>query len=152
MRVALLAVLVAAPAFAQPVAPEATCTYTDCAIRLEQGYFGTEKILTGPPEQEIRLGSVGLLGGGLVSAVEQVPVALDHAETAQRRTLFAALAVAAGVAAMAYGVDGLYEGGDRLPIYLAGSGLVIAGSVLTVSARRERARAVWEYNRAVAGE
>ena len=158
MRVLALALLAAASAPLVAAQPVAGCTFTDCAIRLEVGAFGSAQILTGPPERAVRLGSTGLVGGGLVDAVDAVPAARERAATG-RRSLTAGLVVGvAGVAALIAGSAVLADrsrgldtvGTTETVLYIGGLGLTTAATVLTGRGRREQDRAVWEYNRAVA--
>ena len=154
MRLAVLLAVAAsaAPLAAQPVAA-GPCAYAECAIRVEPGVFGSPAIVQGAPGQEVRVGTLGLFGGGLVDVVADVPLALEHARAARRSTVGAAVAAVAGVAALALAVDDLYgdPSGGEVALLVGGFGLSLASGLLTVQAQREQARAVWEYNRVVAG-
>ena len=145
----------AAPALAQPVAPGRACTFDECAIRVEPSFFSGAVILQGPPGREARLGSVGLFGGGLADVVEGVPLALDHAEAAQRSTIGAAVTALGSVLVLSVVTSRLYDdvpSGSDTALLAGGLGLSIASGVLTLQAARRQSRAVWEYNRAVAGQ
>lgn len=165
MRLALvlLALATSAPlAAAQPTAdraaPTVACAYDECAIRLEQGFFGTPTILVGPPGAERRLGSAGALGGGLVDAVGAVPAAREHADASRRDLtkglvfgIAGAAALLAGIAVTDSRISNLEDTGTTEVVLLAGGlGLAVTSTVFALRGRREQSRAVWAYNRAVA--
>ena len=139
----------AAPVAAQPVAP---CAYAECALRIEPRIFGATEIVRGTVEAGDPVGPVGWFGGGLVDAVQGAPLAVAFAESSQAKTRNSFFAVLGATALYAYALSadpGLQ--GDATPVYLVGSlGLSVASGVFQVSARRDQARAVWEYNRTLA--
>ena len=147
----LLVAAAMAPALAQPVT---SCTYTECGIRIEDSVFSSGAILQGPPGAEVRVGSLGLFGGGLEDVVADVPPALDHARAARRSTVGAAVLSVTAAVALAFAFDDFYEepSGTDVALLAGGLGLSTAGVVLGLQAQRRQSRAVWEYNRAVAGE
>ena len=152
--VLLVAAAGAAPALAQPVAPSSACTYAACAIRVEPSLFSSGSILKGPPGQEVEVGSLGLFGGGLADVVEGVPPALDHAQAARRSTVGAAVTAIAGTVLLSVAVSQSFDeaSAENTALFVGGFGLSLASGVLTLRAQRRQSRAVWEYNRAVAGE
>ncbi len=154
MRLASVLLIVAASAAAalgQPVVP---CTYAECGIRIEAAIFSSGAILQGPPGAEVRVGNLGLFGGGLEDVVADVPLALDHARAARRSTVGAAIVSVAAAVALVLATDDVYEepSGTDVALLAGGLGLSTAGIVLGLQAQRRQSRAVWEYNRALAGE
>ncbi len=161
----LLLLLVAAPltfaasgeAAAQPVTPQAACSYSDCAIRIEPAFFLGPEIVQGEPGNEIVVGRVGALMGGLEEVVASSPGALEHAGSARRARLGSLVSIVAGAAVSTYvfarAIDNDFSNSASVnAAYYGGIGLVIVGGVLELKAQREQSRAVWEYNRTVAGE
>ena len=159
MRALLAALVLSVPLAAQPVVPETVpCSYDTCAIRVEPSFFGSPRIVRGEPGAEETLGGTGLFGGGLVSAVSDVPAAQDHALAAQRAQIGSAVASVVGLGAYVYAAAAAIDvgsNGDLDPAYstamVAGTVAVVVGGLLQLRAQREQSRAVWEYNRATVG-
>jgi len=154
MRWLSLALLfAAAPAFAQPVAPDAPCSYAECAIRIEPGFLGTD-IVRGPVGAETVLGGVGLFLSDLSEIVADVPEAQAFADQQQRLRGGSLLLIVGGALLTSAAFSISTEMGEEagLGASLAGFGLILYGSSLAVSAQRAQARAVWEYNRSLAEE
>lgn len=151
LAVLLVAAAPMAPALAQPVAP---CTYADCAIRIEPALFSRGDIVQGRPGAGVRVGRLGLFGGGLEDVVADVPAALEHARAARRSTVGAAVTSVAATVAYLVATDALYDepSGADVALLAGGIGLSVAGVVFGLQAQRRQSRAVWEYNRAVAGD
>ena len=147
----LLLLLLAAPLAAQPVTPEASCSYTDCALRVELGFIVGPELVRGEPGNEVVVGRVGVLMDGLGDAVAASPQALGHAGSARRARIGALAATIAGSALALYSAVEIDDGGsDRyLAYFYTGLALGVAGGVLERRAQLELSRAVWEYNRTV---
>lgn len=156
MRLVLLALLAVAPVFAQPVTPDVPCRYSDCAIRVEPAFFFGPEIVQGAPGQEIVVGRVGALVGGLEDVVRTSPAALEHAGAARRSRIASLTALVAGGVLVAVGVSQAYSDSiDRRQFdvfYFGGLGLGVVGGVFELKSQREQSRAVWEYNRSLVGE
>ncbi|WP_420457403.1 hypothetical protein [Rubrivirga sp.] len=149
-RLLLLALLVSAPAVAQPVA-DAACSYADCALRIERGYFSTQ-IVRGSVEAPETVSRLSLFGGTLADAVAGSPLALDHAEQSRADLRGGFLMGLAGVALYVAAIvpnDELSDG-VRTGFLTSGIGLSIGSGVLLARGQRGQARAVWEYNRTFA--
>ena len=91
----LLLLLVAAPLAAQPVTPQAGCSYRDCAVRIEPAFFLGPEVVQGEPGNEV-VGRVGALLGGLEDVVGTSPSALEHVGSARRARIGALAAFIAG--------------------------------------------------------
>ncbi len=153
----LTTVILSAPASAQ--APTVTaarsslgpCSYETCALRLDRAIFGGRKIIIG---LDAVSSPFGLAGGGLVSAVGQVPGALEEAQSGRRNAIKSAILGLLGSLAIVYSVQGT-QGIDPLEWndaqvfggLIAGSVGVVAGVVQATYAERHFSRAVWLYNR-----
>ena len=160
----LLSLLVAAPltfvvsgeVAAQPVTPQAACSYSDCAIRVEPGFFLGPEIVQGEPSGEVVLGRVGWLVGGLEEAVSASPTALEHTASARRARIGSLVAFTAGTALTTYAlgrIDGASVNPDQYLVYFySGLAVSVVGAVFELKSQREQSRAVWEYNRTLAGE
>jgi hypothetical protein len=130
------------------------CSYETCAIRLERTFFSGRKINVGL--ESVSSSSMGLVGGGLVNAVNRVPLALDEAQRGRRNTVKAVIAGAIGTLALYYSIQGT-RGIDPLQwddsrvfgCLIVGSAAAMTGLVQTVYAERHFSRAVWLYNREI---
>ncbi len=126
------------------------CTYETCAIRRERTMFGASVIVTG------RIGAatpMGLLGGGLVLAVDRVPGALAEAQKGRRNAIIAAIAGVVGGIAMTLALQNAFRDdilaasdGQLYGSLLVGVGATAVYGVNSVRADRHFSRAVWLYN------
>ncbi len=130
------------------------CSYETCAIRLERTFFSGRKISIGL--EAVTSSQMGLVGGGLVNAVNRVPMALNEAQQGRRNALRAVVAGAIGTLALYYSIQGT-RGIDPLDWddsrvfggLILGSAASVTGLVQTVYAERHFSRAVWLYNREI---
>jgi hypothetical protein len=126
------------------------CTYETCALRRERTMFGGSSIVTG------RVGAatpMGLLGGGLVLAVERVPGALVEAQQGRRNAIIAAIAGVVGGLAISLALQNALRDdilaasdGQFYGSILVGVGATAVFGVNSVRADRHFSRAVWLYN------
>jgi hypothetical protein len=130
------------------------CSYETCAIRLERTFFSGRKINVGL--ESVSSSPMGLVGGGLVNAVNRVPLALDEAQKGRRNTIKAVIAGAIGTLAVYYsfqstrGIDPLeWDDSKVFGSLIVGSAAAMTGLVQSVYAERHFSRAVWMYNREI---
>jgi hypothetical protein len=148
------ALLAAAPALraqaAQP--PLASCSYAECALRVEPGrlFFGSPELLRGAAGQ--RVARFGVRGPDLQRIVAGSDSAVAHARTFrphQRRAGLAALVGSlAGAAAVVVGIN---DGNDGAVLALS-VGAAALGAYAGYEARlaaRELSRSLWWYNGAL---
>ncbi len=127
------------------------CAYDVCALRIEPAFFGSRKLVVGL--DGVRT-DFGMLGGGLIGAVDPVPAALAEARQGRRKNIVAAVAgivAAAGIivslnSATSTGFDGTNDGQLFGALAVGAVGTVVA-VVQQVGAERHYSRAVWLYNR-----
>ena len=140
--------LSALPVGAQTAPMEAPCPYSECAIRIEQRFFGGLRIVRGVPGDEVEAGSVGWLSGRLADYVAASPDALAHARSARGYQIGSLASAVAGGIAIGVSVAHLDPDDPTIDLlYVAGVGLALVSGVLQLNAQRQQARAVWEYNR-----
>ncbi len=127
------------------------CSYESCAIRLDRSYFGGRKVMIGLDGVE---NAMGIAGGGLVNAVDRVPLALAEAQSGRRNAIKAQVFGVVGALALAYslqrvnGTDPLaWNSGEVFGSLAVGSAAAIGGFVQSMYAERHFSRAVWLYNR-----
>lgn len=131
-----------------------SCTYETCAIRRERAMFGGSRVVTG---RDGAWTSAGVLGGGLIFAVERVPAALAEAQHGRRDAIVAAVAGVIGTLALsaslqaATSADILTASDTQLwgGLLVGAAGLGVL-SVKAASADNHFSRAVWLYNRELA--
>lgn len=130
------------------------CSYETCAIRLERTFFSGRRINVGL--ESVSSSQMGVTGGGLVNAVNRVPLALDEAQKGRRNTIKAVIAGAIGTFAVYYsfqgtrGIDPLAWDDSRVfGGLIVGSAAAMTGLVQSVYAERHFSRAVWLYNREI---
>lgn len=151
MRWLPLFALLVSSAAAQPVATNAPCSYVDCALRIERGYFSTQ-IVRGPVEAPETVSRLSLFGGTLADAVAASPLALDYAERANSDLRNGFLVALAGAVLYVAAVVPETEWSDsaRGAFAVGGLALSLGSGVLIARGQRGQSRAVWEYNRTVA--
>lgn len=151
MRLLLLLLVTATAAVAQPVAERAPCTYADCAIRIEPGFWST-RIVSGPVGEEAVLGRTGVFGSDLEAIVAENPVAAEHARRRTTRRVQGFALAASGFALYLVGTGLQIDGreGEALAAQVGALGLFLGSALLTLDSERAEARAVWEYNRSLA--
>lgn len=130
------------------------CSYETCAIRLERTFFSGRKINVGL--ESVSSSPMGLVGGGLVNAVNRVPLALDEAQKGRRNTIKAVVAGVISTAAVYYAVQGTinvdpldWNDGRVFGSLLVGTASAMTTLVQSVYAERHFSRAVWLYNREI---
>lgn len=159
---AILAFAIATLTFRSPVVGQgptvsaarsalSTCPYELCALRVEPGFFGSRKLVTG--EDGVRT-NFGLLGDGLISVVNGVPAALAEAQRGRRNSIMSNIAgvvsgiglVAALNASVGANIDKVSDG----HFFAACAVGAVAGVTATtqfVFAQRHFSRSIWLYNR-----
>jgi hypothetical protein len=158
--VRILAVLLAAGASAlaatplhaqralQP--PLATCSYDECALRVEPGgFFGAPTVVRGAGGD--RVAGFGRLGPDLTRIVAGADSATAHARVfrpRQRRAGVAGL-LAGACTATAVALDAASDANDPAPFTIAAGVLGVYAGFEARRAARELARAVWWYNQAI---
>lgn len=128
------------------------CSYETCAIRLDRSFFGGRRVSVGLDAVH---SPMGVLGNGLVIAVQGVPLAVQEAGQGRRNAIKAAISGLIGGLLVAYSLEGAR--GDPLAwndaqvfggLIVGGAAIVVAGQQ-SIYADRHFSRAVWLYNREV---
>ena len=96
---------------------------------------------------------MGILGGGLIIAVDRVPSALTEAQLGHRNALVSTIAVIAASLAVTVALNSLngssidhIGGGQFYGAFAAGTVGAITSGVQRVYAERHFSRSVWLYN------
>ena len=128
------------------------CTYETCALRIDRSLFG-RKVAVG---LDAFSSPMGVIGGGLVNAVDRVPLAREEAQKGRRNMIKAAVLGAIGSFAILYSVQGTrgidpleWSNGRVFGSLIVGSAATITGAMQAVYAERHFSRAVWLYNREI---
>ena len=128
------------------------CSYETCAIRLDRSFFGGRRVNVG---LDAVSSPMGVLGNGLVIAVQGVPLAVQEAGQGRRNAIKAAISGLIGSLVVTYALQGAR--GDPLEwndaqvfggLVVGAAALVVAGQQ-SIYAERHFSRAVWLYNREV---
>ena len=128
-----------------------TCPYELCALRVEPGFFGGRKLVSG--EDGVRT-NFGLVGDGLIGIVNGVPAALSEAKLGRRNSVKSTIAgvvaglglVAALNATVGANIDKVSDG----RFFAACAVGAVAGVTATtqfVFAQRHFSRSIWLYTR-----
>jgi hypothetical protein len=150
MRCAVVPSLLLACAALQPeparaqAAPDTTCTYSRCALRVDYGFFSTRLVRGSTGDRVARLGWFG--GGVDVLLAASDSAAFYARQYRTRRKTADALGVATGallLVGLTSGED-FYEGG---PFVLAALTLELVSLPFVFGIRRSLDRSVWWYNR-----
>lgn len=126
------------------------CTYDTCAIRLDRAFFGGRRVHVG---LDALSSPMGIVGGGLVLAVDAVPLAVEEATMGRRNAIRAAVAGLIGGLALTYSLQGTrgdplgWNNGQVFGGLLLGGVAIVAAGQQSIHAERHFSRAVWHYNR-----
>jgi hypothetical protein len=150
MKPALLTTLLLACAAVHPdtmraqVASDSACSYSQCALRIDYGFFSTRLVRGSSGQSVARLGWFGGGVGVLLAASDSA--AYYARQYRSRRTTSDALGVlSAGLALVALTQTDDFM--DGTPLLVAGITLELVALPFWLSSRRNLDRAVWWYNR-----
>ena len=143
------------PAGRVVVAPGTPCDYASCVLRVEETWF-SRKLVTGAEGRVVA--RLGWGGPSLERIVAISDSAAAHARAYRRAQNTGSLLTLVGAAAsiasfVAYAQDDL-SADDRRQVVAINVGAAVVGAVgqtFQIRARRELARSLWWYNRAVLG-
>jgi hypothetical protein len=151
LAIAVISELKAQPTITATQSALGRCSYETCAIRLDRSFFGGRRVMIGLEGVD---NSMGLIGGGLVNAVDRVPAALAEAQSGRRNSIKAQIFGVVGVFAVAYSLQSAYgtdplewNDGAVFGALAVGSAATVTGLVQAMYAERHFSRAVWLYNR-----
>ena len=131
------------PARAQ-AAPDSTCSYSQCALRVDYGFFSTRLVRGSTGERVARL---GWLGSGVDILLAASDSAAHHARQYQsKRRTGEVLGFVGGVLTLAaiWTTDDAVDGSLLI---ISGLTFELASLPFVLSARRSLDRSVWWYNR-----
>ena len=126
------------------------CTYETCAIRLDRSLFGGRRVNVG---LDVISSPMGLVGGGLMTAVDAVPLARDEVMMGRRNAIRSAIVGVIGALALAYSLQGTrgdaleWNDGQVFGGLIVGGVATVAAVQQSIYADRHYSRAVWLYNR-----
>jgi hypothetical protein len=129
--------------------PPIDCAYDECALRVEQGFFGQDLVRG---LEEVEVSGLGLYVGGLDDVFAGSPIAQDLAASYRSRHNAGSVLTLIGVVVMTvslYATDDWVDSGSWAGV-LGGSVVALTGALVEASGRDRLHRAVWEYNRALA--
>ena len=136
-------------------APGTPCDYDSCVLRVEETWF-SRKLVSGPDGRVVA--RLGWGGPSLERIVAVSDSAVAHARLYRRAQNTGSLLTLVGAAAsiasfVAYAQDDLSRDRRRqvVAINLGAAAVGVVGQTFQTRARRELARSLWWYNRAVTG-
>ncbi len=142
-----------APTVAAAQATPSACTYTTCALRLENGGFSGPRVRTGLDGAARK---IGFTGRGIVDAVRLVPGALGEAELGHSRMMRGrVIGLVTTGAAFAWMLIAAQSDRDatRLASIYGGVSLGVVGGLFSAAqmakADQHFSRAIWTYNQAL---
>lgn len=148
----LLPALPTGAALAQEPVRAAPCTYDSCALRVEDTWL-SRRLVVGPEGRTVA--RLGLGGPSLANIVQRSDSAVVHARRYERaQTTGAVLTLVGTIGSLASFIAAAPRdaSADRDVLVAVNIGSLVVGLVgqgFQIRARRELARSLWWYNRAV---